>query len=151
MIFGGKPSVLAAAAALSVIASLVGCTAAAAPSAQTATPTSIPTSARPTPAHLATATAVPTPVADAPLDARSAWEACAAVADREYISSFPEAEIHPFSSHVELETDADGNPFVVVGIKPPQPLEGVGSIIVICTMAGTAAAPEVVKWTMKDI
>jgi hypothetical protein len=34
---------------------------------------------------------------------------------------------------------------------PPEPIEGVGSILMICTMEGTADAPVVVKWSMKDV
>jgi hypothetical protein len=107
-------------------------------------PAETPAAASPT----ATSSAVPTP---APLDARSAWNACAQVAQTEYVDKNEGSSIRPFSETTTLQTDGDGKTFVIVAVAPAHPIEGVGSIAIICSMSGTADAPHVDKWIMKDV
>ncbi|WP_313543433.1 hypothetical protein [Leifsonia aquatica] len=57
----------------------------------------------------------------------------------------------PFSDSTTLQTEVDGNTIITVAMLPPEPIEGAGSILMICTMEGTADAPVVVKWSMKDV
>ncbi|WP_295127929.1 hypothetical protein [uncultured Leifsonia sp.] len=97
------------------------------------------------------ATTSSTPATPAPLDARSAWNACAQVAQTEYVDKNDGSSIRPFSETTTLQTDGDGKTFVIVAVAPAHPIEGVGSIAIICSMSGTADAPHVDKWIMKDI
>lgn len=95
-------------------------------------------------------TPTPTPTT-LPLDARSAWNACAQVAQKEYVDQNPGSTIYPFSDSMALQTDAEAKTFITVGVAPATPMQGSGSIAVICFMSGTAEAPHVDSYTMKDI
>lgn len=147
---GNRPAVAAILSALAVVA-LTACTSATQPSAATGTSEASRTASA-SPTATPTAAAEPsTPAADGPLDARSAWEACRVVAEREYVAKNPGSEISPFSDRTTLDTDGDGTTYVVVGASLPEPVDGAGSMLIICTMEGTANAPVVVKWSMKDV
>jgi hypothetical protein len=102
------------------------------------------------PVASATATATPTPAAQ-PLDARSAWNACEPVAQEQYVAENPGSEVRPFGTETTLQTAGDGATYVIVGVSPAQPTDGTGSIAVICFVSGTADAPHVDSWTMKDV
>lgn len=104
----------------------------------------------------AIASASPTPSATEPatpqpLDARSAWNACAAVAQSNYVAQNPGSAIIPFSPATTLQSDGAGKTFVIVNVSPAQPIEGVGSIAVICTVSGTAVSARVDSWLFKDV
>lgn len=90
-----------------------------------------------------------------PLDALSAWNACAEIAKEKYVAEYPGSSIRPFDpASARLITLDDGSVQMYVGVKPsppPAPEDGWASIVVICTMSGTADAPVVEKWTMKDV
>ncbi|CAM5340805.1 hypothetical protein [Leifsonia shinshuensis] len=129
----------AVAATLFLSGALSGCSPGPAPADATAI-----ASASPTPS----ATESPTPQ---PLDARSAWNACAAVAQSNYVAQNPGSAIVPFSPATTLQTDGSGATFVVVDVRPAQPIAGVGSIAVICTVSGTAVSAQVDSWLIKDI
>ncbi|GAA4145784.1 hypothetical protein [Leifsonia shinshuensis] len=129
----------AVAATLFLSGALSGCSPGPAPADATAI-----ASASPTPS----ATESPTPQ---PLDARSAWNACAAVAQSNYVAQNPGAAIIPFSPATTLQTDGSGATFVVVDVRPAQPIAGAASIAVICTVSGTAVSAQVDSWLIKDI
>lgn len=95
-------------------------------------------------------TPTPTP-APQPLDALSAWNACEPVAQEQYVAENPGSAIRPFGPETTLQTDGNGKTYVIVGVSPAQPTEGVGGIVVICFLSGTADAPHVDSWTMKDV
>lgn len=112
-------------------------------------------SADPAPAETATsatpvASVTPTPTPQ-PLDALSAWNACVPVAQEQYVDTNPGSTIRPFGPETTLQTDADGKTYVIVGVVPAQKIDGVGSIVVICFISGTAGTPHVDSWTMKDV
>ncbi|MEY9851159.1 hypothetical protein ABH923_000837 [Leifsonia sp. EB41] len=140
-------AVYAAVSAIALVVLLSGCSAGLAPA--DATVSSVPTAT--------TLTATTPPVVESspapqPLDAQSAWNACAETARENYVAQNPGSSINPFEpAKDQLTTAGDGSVIMIVSVKPPQPIEGVGSIVVICTMAGTADAPVVVEWTMKDV
>jgi hypothetical protein len=136
----------AAAAALSALTLTVllgGCAAEPAPAE---TPVASHSASSPT----VIPTPTPTPTAS-PLDARSAWTACAQVAQTEYVDQNPGSTIYPFSDSMTLQTAPDGRTFITVGVAPAVPMQGSGSIAVICYLSGTAEAPHVDSYTMKDI
>ena len=143
MKIGGMKASFVAAGVMAIGIVLGGCSA-------TPTVTTASTPATSTPATTPSMTPS-TAATDGPLDAQSAWNACSVVADREYISQNPGATVAPFASNNTLETDGDGNTVIVVSMIPPEPIEGVGFIAMICTMSGTMNDPQVVKWMMKDI
>jgi hypothetical protein len=138
-------AVTAAASALALAVLLGGCSEGPAP-AHVAAGVS-PSATAPT----ATTPTVESSSAPQPLDAQSAWNACAAVAQEQYVAKNEGSAIVPFSSSTTLQTDGDGATFVVASVTPARPIEGVKSIAFICTMSGTADAPQIVKWIMKDI
>jgi hypothetical protein len=142
-------AVSAAVSALALVVLLSGCSDGPAPADATAS--SVPTATTPTVTTPPVVESSPTPTPQ-PLDAQSAWNACAETARENYVAQNPGSSINPFDpARDQLTTVGDGSVVMFVSVKPPQPVEGVGSIVVICTMAGTADAPVVAKWTMKDV
>ncbi|WP_433862196.1 hypothetical protein [Streptomyces sp. L7] len=101
-----------------------------------------------------TPAAAPTvePSGEAETAEQTAWKACAAVAQDEYVSKNPGSSIEPFlASRDTFQDFGDGAPRMMVGVHPAQPVAGSGGIVVVCTMSDTSHAATVVSWTIKDV
>ena len=146
MTLGGRRQAVAA-AVVAVFLSVVlgGCTSHAASTNAATTNVATPTT---------TPTATPTaePNAEAETAEQTAWKACAAVAQDDYVSKNPGSSIEPFlASRDSFQDFGDGAPRMMVGVHPAQPVAGSGGIVVVCAMSDTSHAATVVSWTIKDI
>ncbi|MFF1574200.1 hypothetical protein ACFVWR_15770 [Leifsonia sp. NPDC058292] len=131
--------------ALAAAGALAGCAASGSVSAST-----------PAPTVTVTATATPAPVKvpaspDDPIDALTAWHACAVLGLANYAADHPGSELRPYDPANGATKNPDGTYQAIAGFSLPQPVDGTGSIVAICTIGGTLGAPKLVSWTLKDI
>lgn len=102
-----------------------------------------------------TVTATPAPSTaspDDPLDAQTAWTACAVLAQEVYGNQNPQEEMRPYDpAHPPTQREDDGTwqAYVFYPLQPP--VEGAGSMVVVCQLDGTLGSPKLVKWLMKDV
>ena len=137
-----KAVTLAAGAAAASLLVLAGCAAGA---GSGPTPTVTVTS---------TVTATPAPATaspDDPLDAQTAWTSCAVLAQEVYGSQAPNAKMNPYNPEHPPKKQADGNWEVMIGYPIDPPVEGAGSVVVICHLGGTLGSPKLIDWATKDI
>lgn len=139
-------AVMTAAVALIMLPLLCGCA--------TGAPTDAATTnfAKPTPTPSATPSTTAAPGPEVESNEQIAWQACAAIAQKEYVSQNPGSSIEPFSAQRDTFQDfGDGTPRMMVGVQPPRSSDTVGGLVVICTMSDKGNAPTVVSWTIKDV
>ncbi|MEV8214631.1 hypothetical protein [Leifsonia sp. NPDC077715] len=99
-----------------------------------------------------TVTATPSPASgDEPLDALSAWTACAVLAQEVYAKDEPTAKQMPYDPAHPPTQNADGSWQVTIGFPIVPPVQGAGSVIVICHLAGTKGEPKLLEWATKDV
>lgn len=141
-----KRMTLAAGAAAASLIALSGCAGGAAVGSSPApTPTVTVTS---------TVTATPEPAVaspDDPLDALSVWTACAVLAHEVYGKDQPNETMLPYNPAHPPTKNADGTWEATVAYPINPPVEGAGSVIIICDLSGTKGAPKLIRWTGKDI
>ena len=135
---------LAAGAALATLIALSGCAAGAGAGASPAPTVTVTSTVTATPAP---ATASP----NEPLDAQTAWTACAVLAQEVYGRQVPTAKMTPYDpSHPPTKT-SDGTWQVIIDYPIDPPVEGAGSVVVICHIGGTLGSPKLIDWATKDI
>lgn len=106
----------------------------------------------PAPTVTTTVTATPSPASgDEPLDALSAWTACAVLAQEVYAKDEPTAKQMPYNPAHPPTQKADGSWQVTIGFPIVPPVQGAGSVIVICDLAGTKGEPKLLDWATKDV
>jgi hypothetical protein len=106
----------------------------------------------PTVTVTSTVTATPAPATGSePLDGLSAWTACAVLAQEVYVKDAPTAKQMPYDPAHPPTQNADGTWRVTIGFPIDPPVEGAGSVVVICDLAGTKGAPKLIDWATKDI
>src|SRR6478609_4293802 len=126
----------AAGAAIASLIALTGLTGCAAGAGASATPTVTVTS---------TVTAAPVAASpDDPLDALTAWTACAVLAQQVYGSMEPTEKMLPYDPSRPPTKSADGVWQVYVAYPIEPPVQGAGSVIVICHVSGTLGEPKLV-------
>jgi len=84
------------------------------------------------------------------LTALTAWTACAAIAQANYIKDNPGTTIIAYREGKDSVPGDNGAFAATVGIQLPPDSTLNGGIVALCTIGGTAGNPVVESWTMKD-